>query len=330
MSIRTKLSSYLYPKEVHLAEQFNFGHREILLVANELPSQSIFLASIQHGWCTIRTQAPIKNRKFSDYPTVVWSQRIAFDLKQKGVSNVLVGGSPWSHLLRACKVEPKISSKKLDKGRSFLLFPSHSIPEALSESVPNLQRIWALEDIRDITVCLFWLDFVDPAIRNFYVNLGCKVTCVGSKGNSALDTPWSPVGGRLMFTPNLLDLINSHDVIGVGGISTPFWYALSLGKNVYIDKDTEDFKVWSTTGIRVDKYPYKSETLMATHSLPEFLYRQEITCTQELLDLSLEELGWSESLEFSRNLDSKLMTTSKIDASLVAPIADYVNNCRSQ
>ena len=117
MSIRSTVSPYIYPREVLLGEQFNFGNREVYFAANEIPGNSIFAASLQHGWAARRTEPPIRRRVFGRYPTLVWSQRVADDIASISSNKSIVVGSPWVHLIKACGINPEIRSSPTNRRR---------------------------------------------------------------------------------------------------------------------------------------------------------------------------------------------------------------------
>ena len=84
MSIREFLGAWFYPPEVQLSEQFNFGHREILIASNNLDPQTLFLGSLQHGWYEndpLQPVSQIRNRKLKPYPFLTWSLRQKYFLE---------------------------------------------------------------------------------------------------------------------------------------------------------------------------------------------------------------------------------------------------------
>ena len=142
MSFREHFGSYFYPPEILLSEQFNFGNRDTIIAGNQLPENLFFLASLQHGWMFTRTGTPpIKNRFLKNYPVLVWSRRIADELAISGNRNSIVSGAAWSHLLRACKINPRnLSSPKSESGK-MLYFPNHSMPGVLATTEVDLDLL---------------------------------------------------------------------------------------------------------------------------------------------------------------------------------------------
>jgi len=332
MKLRSLLSPFVYPKEALLGEQFNFGNRETIFAANGIPGEYIFSASLQHGWVWSRKQPPVKNKSFREYPIMVWSERIALEMASRGVANVHVAGSPWAHLLKACRIDPMTQAKGIGikRKRKLLFFPNHSSPDAMATVKCDISRISAdLGDV-DITVCLFWLDFVDPTNRQHFLDLGCEVVCVGSRGSAALDTPWSPVGGRVLFTPRLLELIIKSDIIGVESVISPLWYALSLGKSVYIQQSNEEYRVWKKNETYVEKLNYDILRKQFEIDLPLFSFREEIVCTRFLQEIALKEVGWDAACDFNRETAVNFLARTKLDPELISPITEFIRNWNTQ
>jgi hypothetical protein len=136
------------------------------------------------------------------------------------------------------------------------------------------------------------LDFIDPAIRKHYESFGCDLECVGYKGATGFETPWSPVGGRIDFLENLYKLINDFDVIAVAEVSSTFFYALALSKQLYITANTGETLWWVDKKPR--KIPYNNlETLINVEfDIDSIPLENLILPTLKLLHFALKELGW--------------------------------------
>jgi hypothetical protein len=324
MSVRSSISPFIYPPEVLLGEQFNFGNREVYFAANGISGDSIFAASLQHGWATHRTEPPIKTRLFGRYPTLVWSKRIADEMASRRSDKSIAIGSPWAHLIRACGVDLEIRNGATNRRRKLLYCPSHSTPDSLANIETNIEKLRREFKDADVTVCLFWLDFVSPDNRAYFENLGCKVVCVGSRGSAALDTPWSPVGGRVLFMPKLMELILQSDIIGVASVVSPLWYALSLGKTVYIENEGERLSTWTKDKFFTSDLTYEAAKQEIKSNLPEFRYRVEIEPTQSLQEVALAELGWEESQNCTPERMKEFLIPTKLDPELLSPVKRFI------
>jgi hypothetical protein len=132
VSFRSRVRPYIQDKSVLLSEQFNYGHREILVASNQLKPNTLFSCNIQHGWFGDYTGVkPIFNKLQRPYPRLVWSTRVREALLKTKSGTPIVTGAPWVHFLRACKIEPAKIFEGLQTEKSktarLLVFPNHSI-----------------------------------------------------------------------------------------------------------------------------------------------------------------------------------------------------------
>lgn len=335
MSIREFLGAWFYPPEVQLSEQFNFGHREILIASNNLDPQTLFLGSLQHGWYEndpLQPVSQIRNRKLKPYPFLTWSLRQKYFLEASGFGQVYAIGSPWAHLIKACGMNladkgwmNQVNTLKKDSIERLLVFPRHSIPGGTVEHDVDIARLLNLSGCKKVTVCLFWMDFIDPKVRDYYEQFNCEIYCVGFKGNTGNDTPWAPTGGRVMFLPELLDLMCRHQVIACDQAGTAFWYAASLGKSVIISSNHDKYQWWGQLRPReivTNNYNYLSTVAEYLLDLP---IDKVIEPTPKLLEIALNEIGWNETEEFQLLMANKSLTKkSELNLNLAQPITEYI------
>lgn len=328
--LKRKLSAWAYPEEIQLAEQFAYGHREVLLATSELDPSSLFRASLPHGWgpdVPGRPYPKVYKRLVGEYPILAWSSRAAKDLIVRGYKSTITIGSPWAHLLTKLDLASisKTHSSATPNTNAVLYFPSHSIPGGHHDHNFKLQSVLNGLSPTKFTVCLFWLDFVNPRIRNYYSQFNCEIFCVGFKGSTGFDIPWAPVGGREMFIPTLLDLLERHDSIIFETVSTPFWYAASLKKNIYIS----DLKVSSTWWGNSESIDMSINNIALLELVnPELgkLKMNELIQTSDLLyDCAKRELGFEHVDTFNEKIDRfKLLKSGVIVGNLVDPITKYI------
>jgi hypothetical protein len=248
--LKSTVRSFAYSPLQILNEQFAYGHREIYLRFLELDSDSFFLAEIQHGWSDranllAQSQSSLRARnKFGRrYPLLVWSDSLAEQFKQLGQSNVYPVQSPWSLITKA--YEQKLKSGEMlpveEEPKSILYFPTHSYP-GMSANVENIHfmNLMKERDDNSITTCLYWLDFINPRVREFYEKFS-KVTCLGFRSASASELPWHDSGGRVNFLYRLNALLRRHSVIVCDELSTAAAAAISIGKNTFIFEDETRF-----------------------------------------------------------------------------------------
>ena len=327
MNLRKRVSAWLYDERILLGEQFNFGHREILLACNKLDPTSLIRASIPHGWGegTNSHDYPRYYRKFGKvYPLLSWSDRATESYKSKGHRNVLTTGSPWAHLLNATNQNNASRQKRFEK--KVLYFPSHSIPGGTVDHYQNKLFLQNLSKLGDVTVCLFWLDFVDPITLSFFKKFGFDVKCVGYKGSAGFDSPWTPVGGRVSFLTNLLDLLNCADLVVLDSVSTTFWYALSLKKTVLLSTDLGESTWWGGSSPINILNSNRQILRKVDDSLIELDLDRPIEISNDLYMFALQEIGYGQINNFKEFIhNSKALRKNIIDSSILAPITDYLN-----
>ena len=338
MSIRTSLGSWFYPPEIQLGEQFNYGHREVLLAANELDPTALIRARIPHGWGQgiSEEESPyIRDKLFRQIPILSWSTRGSQDLRGKGHSKVHTVGSPWAHLLKAAGVNPRNHFAQTlkhtnQKTNSLLFFPSHSIPGGAAFHTTEVDKLAEIANVKQVTICLFWLDYINPLIRKYYEHFGYQITCAGYKGSAGFDTPWAPIGGRVLFLPTLLDLFESHDVVAFDLVSTSFWYAVSMNKNILLSGKSSEVN-WHGEKLLKKVSHLNSRILELTNSdLIDFPIMEVIKPARELLETSLHELGWDETSKLkARLIKSSLLKTGNFDEEIAQPVISYLNQRNS-
>ena len=177
---------------------------------------------------------------------------------------------------------------------------------------------------------MFWLDYINPLIRKYYEHFGYQITCAGYKGSAGFDTPWAPIGGRVLFLPTLLDLFESHDVVAFDLVSTSFWYAVSMNKNILLSGKSSEVN-WHGEKLLKKVSHLNSRILELTNSdLIDFPIMEVIKPARELLETSLHELGWDETGKLkARLINSSLLKTGNFDEELAQPVISYLNQRNS-
>lgn len=331
-AFRETFGGFIYPPIVQLSEQFNYGHREVLLAANNLDPKIFFLGCLQHGWVSNALIQPTKNikrnRLLRAYPHLVWTNKQRDFMIENGYKTVQAIGSPWSHLLKACKVQPgkRVDYKDgLKVRKRTLYFPRHSIPGVTTNQNFDLAFLSKASSSSDLTVCLFWLDFVNPEVVARYQSTGAQVICLGYKGNVGIDTPWAPNGGRVMFLPNLLSLLNEYEIVATDEISTLFWYAASLGKTLILTAKTNQYEWWGEGEKQLFTNPSIELLASSSRLRNELKFNEPFEISDTLLKAALEEIGWQETQSFCS--DTKLHVPFKqIDflQDLSAPVSKFI------
>jgi len=232
-----------------LSEQFNYGHREIVLDAAGLDSSCLLLGRIPHGgWVSPATVGPIRpflNQIAREVPQWMWNEPWAASATANGATKAVAIGAPWLYYLRKRDV-PTIWSRdaqlrpgsRVDSAtKRTLVVPVHSWEGGQLDfsSIPN--KLKEIFDPKATTVCLSWQDFLTRRVRSAFLDAGFAVECTGHRGTTWV--PGSEVADRTRVLPNLLDLITSHDQVVSDDVCTALVYAASTGKHVHVIPELE-------------------------------------------------------------------------------------------
>ena len=335
MNIREFLRPFVYSDLIQLADQFAYGHREILLVSNKLDPTSLILASIPHGWGPDTFGYPypkIRNRFLKEYPILAWSSRTAADWTKRGYRLPIAVGSPWAHFVNSVHKNYKVGIKtKEEVINSILFLPTHSVPGGSVKHKFELESLLNQVQPAKVTVCLFWLDFINPKVRNFYSGYGCEITCVGFKGSTGFDNPWSPIGGRELFLPNLYRLFLNHNIVVVDTISTPFWYAASLGKTVYIRGYGDEYTWWGSGKQSELSIDNRNMLALADKNLANLPLDTLIPSEGLLRDTAKIELGFDMVENFLPVVSNyKLLKPGMLESEISSPLEEFYRDYDTQ
>lgn len=328
MTLRDLLSPWFHPTNIRLSEQFNYGHREILLATNNMDLSSLILGSIPHGWGPDVPGFPypqLFDRKFRKYPILAWSERQRDSLRENDYKRVLAVGAPWVHFLKHLEMtSPRKSEARAPK---LLYFPNHSGPGASVVQKAHKDTMFAEFEEGDITVSLFWLDYVSPSIRNYYLEKGYRVECAGYKGGSGIDVPWDPNGGRVMFLPNLYQMLSSHTHVMVDTMSTAFLYAASLGRRIWVRSNEESYIWWNNPQLLNLNLDLSNFRKSLNPLIGDFPHETWVETKGDIQNAALQELGWNVTQNFSSFVDQKrLLRKNVVSLSVSQELTNFLQN----
>lgn len=223
---RDIIRSFRYPPIASFADQFLFGHREILLRTLNLEEHLIFRCELQHGWQFVPDDLAKRDYyfRFTKIPKWLWNPRLKEQLPDRKSS--LVVGSPWAHF------QTSQPSEELTTARSGVLyFPNHSyqhfkVPNNIFHDLKTIRRNFPNEEV---IVSLYWLDFLDPKIYELCNREADRVVCSGFRGSLWNQGVSDTQGGRVNFLINLDKTIRQARLVVCNNFGTAFWYSLSLG-----------------------------------------------------------------------------------------------------
>jgi len=220
----------------YFEEQFLYGHREILLNyimvnGHKISEQSYLQGGLAHGWAPNYEVWKLRKRNLMPAHRYIWKDSVFVPNSSK--YNQIPIGAPWLYLLLSLKITSGIRAELPVVGkRENLVIPYHSLGTNLKKINQQAAHFKKFIDPKKSTVCLFWLDFCDQQNRKAYKDLGFEVECVGY--SHRVHNSYLIGNPRTFFLINLLTLMLEHRNVITDSISTPVFYAGSLGKNIVI------------------------------------------------------------------------------------------------
>lgn len=318
------LRPFFYSERSLLHEQFAFGHREIYTDYFDFPRDSYFQVELQHGWAAsanLLHQYEKKNRilrkSLSSYPLLVWSEAIRMELLREGHSNVYAVASPWRLVNEKAQLDESVAYQDSEEivNDSILYFPSHNFSTVKNQVIKNevIGSLLASSSAR-ITTCLYWLDFLDPRMREFFLQFS-SVTCVGFRSSAACENPWMDFGGRVNFLKELRKLILKHKIIICDEFSTAAMAALILEKEVHISTPNVVYEKIASNGstlyMKLDN-EYIINGIDNTNEVKmESKFGLEISRSPRIKQFALDGFGYGVDLNDTKDILTKFISSDK-------------------
>ena len=252
------------------AENFAYGHQEILLKYMGLNFSTQIIGIIEHGASRPNFLEDVRSPRF------IWGQKTTFwawsketeELARKNNhKSVKAIGAPWLYLKKSVEAEFAATPQSSKK---FLVLPSHSTGNA--SEIANLEeKKLRAKKFRDAignqsaTVCLHAADFCDPDTRKSFETYGFNVTCVGS---SLIQPPWSSSGNRIKSLYTLMKLMLDHSHFITDHYGTALIYAIDLGLEISIFPKIKEYQK-----LDVASSEKQNAYMLATRSETDFLLR---------------------------------------------------------
>ena len=209
----------LLPENLWTAPSNRFyGFEDILKVYARCKFPSVqILGKLQHGWqptCGIDGEYGFfPEVRFGKHPAFIWSQRNLDDAKEAGIPWATPIGAPWIYLDHEAPSKPAYPN-------SLLCFPTHSIPDYQISSgwsaYADFIRNFAAENgFTSAVVCLFYLDYAKPEVREAITARGLSITTCGEPGAN--------------FLRRIENLLRMFPAVTSEHVSTTAFYAQALG-----------------------------------------------------------------------------------------------------
>ncbi len=188
-----------------------YGHNRLLAeYAGFGASPPPIRGHIQHGWSEANGLS-LKPRLVSWLPKLVWNDVNRKAAHEAGIDPIEVIGAPFCYYDRISALAPP-------GPRSTIYYPFHGW-ERDDILGSHHELVAAIADHEDgpVTVCLYWREFDQPAVRQVYMDAGFRVVCHGYRGDPH-------------FTIRQREELLRHDRIASNRAATAIWYGGYLGR----------------------------------------------------------------------------------------------------
>jgi hypothetical protein len=226
---------------VEFSEQFLYGNREVLCAYSGLDHRFMIHGSLEHGWTSYPPGKGIPKIYGGKYTHLVWSSYRLQQSSESYSSNVIAIGSPflYAHNLVINQLEESADVNSSFAGGT-IFFPGHGTEVTTPNMIQQIEAVKRYENPKNVTVCLYWTEFLNPEIRAVFKQAGFKLTNLGYSGlsehtglgMSSRKNVAGTLGGRHTYLLNLLLLLNSHQKVIVGDVGTAALYSAFMKKDL--------------------------------------------------------------------------------------------------
>lgn len=198
-----------------------YGFNKIIKDYAKYPKILPLPCHMEHGW-SAESHPPITDMAIDKPLMLVFSKRRVEVWKKKSSTPVAIMGSPFTHYKNIHKITQKPDAK------GTIVFPSHStlyVKNKFSrkEFCKKLKKL--PKEFQPITVCLFYLDYIDP-VSEIYRKMGFKVVTTGSKLNNSLS-----------FVKNFYDILSNNKYAASNDVGSYTFYAIDMGLPFFLIGD---------------------------------------------------------------------------------------------
>lgn len=227
-------------------EQFAYGHVDILQRYSQREPNHFLVGRLPHDeWGKPAAGSPrgkFRSPSGRELPVWTWNRDWEQWHRSAGSRRAVAIGAPWLYLLRVHGVVPIWESELPPEPRESsvqraLYVPLHSWERDVLDLGQSAQDVAGMLDPERTTVLLGWADFLSRRTREAFESQGFRVTCNGYRGGAV--APESPAGDRAVFLENMLELLQSVDIVVSEEMCTALVYAAAMGKQIHVGKELQ-------------------------------------------------------------------------------------------
>ena len=177
---------------------------------------------LQHGW-NVHNGFGARSPIAAGMPRFVWADGPRRRGWAAGETGYEVIGSPWAYLL---KMEPDTGVVPEAEREGTIFYPFHAFEKqaVVGDHARQADEVQATET-GPITVCLYWFEYRDRAVRHWYEDRGFRVISHGYRGDRNR-------GCSINFLHNQLIELRRHRRVASNRLSTALMYGASVGCEV--------------------------------------------------------------------------------------------------
>ncbi|WP_052667456.1 hypothetical protein [Nitriliruptor alkaliphilus] len=198
---------------MHLQNAY-YGHARALARWAGVQDQLPIWGYLQHGFNTGTGFTPRDPPR--PVPALVWNRRNLLAARERRLNATAIG-APFVYLAAADR-SPTTSPQ-----RGTMAYPFHAweLHEATGGHARYAHDLAEREGTASTTVCLYWLEYQDPDVREVYARAGFRVISHGHRTDET-------------FLDRLVAEVADHQRVVSNDLGTAMWYAGYLGKEIEI------------------------------------------------------------------------------------------------
>lgn len=164
---------------MHVANHY-YGHAHLFADYVGIPFPIMLDGYLQHGW-NLHDGFAVGTDFTPGAKLFVWSDSVMRRGWAMGRRNYHVIGSAWAYLLEMEQTAPRTPEPAKREGTIFYPFHGWEAQEVTGDHEAMLRQLQEVET-GPLTVCLYWVEYGNPAIREVYERAGCRVITHGMRG----------------------------------------------------------------------------------------------------------------------------------------------------
>lgn len=226
---------------MHTANHY-YGHAHVFADYVDIPFPPMIWGYLQHGW-NIHDGFAVGTSFVPGTPLFIWSDAVLRRGWAMGRRNYAVVGAAWNYVLEVAKRGPLTETlpdwqpptpgwqpPAEREGTIFYPFHGWEGQEVVGDHSRMLATLREVEGDVPLTVCLYWTEHKNPAIRRVYEEGGCRVITHGMRGFAFKGTE------RHFLYKQYAELVSHRRVVS-NRLSSAILYGASVGCDVGVYGD---------------------------------------------------------------------------------------------